>query len=510
MLRSLFIFSVFCAVLPAQVVLGGASTLPAATQPGAAVVADFNNDGLQDVGVAVGVPDRFETFARSGSGFNAGIATLLAGSTRPFDAESGDIDGDGDADVVVSLRDANQIQVLVNNAGLFLLPGNTTSCGGEPENIVLADLDNDGDLDVATSNRASNSVTILLNDGNGAFSASATLPVAGESIDIIATDLDGDGDLDLAVAIASNRTIELFLNAGSASFSAGTPISTGPQLEPAFLTAADLDGNGQVDLVTTTMGGGLDQILVFFATGGANFATPFAIATPGHADGIDAADLDGDGDIDLAMSLGVSNGIVVLENSGTGFFTVGATATVGTGPGRIRCLDVDGGLPDIVVTNALSNDVTVISNATPLATPNYPGTDEDFVTRFAVNGGGFTVVGGGSDALDVAPGTLLTLSHTSENGTFTGVAGASAFGSVLATGSIFPTPIAGLHVNLPSAFFVVAPNILGFPAAAPISYSVPYPGGAAGLSVLIQGVVSTSSGINGIYVSANGLELRLQ
>ena len=88
----------------------------------------------------------------------------------------------------------------------------TFAVGNFPRSLTAGDLDGDGDLDLVVANQNDDEVTVLLNDGSGGFSEAAGSPVAVGNLPqaVTAGDLDGDSDLDLAVTIISvNGTVLL-------------------------------------------------------------------------------------------------------------------------------------------------------------------------------------------------------------------------------------------------------------------------------------------------------------
>ena len=94
--------------------------------------------------------------------------------------------------------------------------------GGNSAKAALGDLDNDGDLDVVIANitggDGENAETVWLNDGLGNFSAHPTAPTfgAGNSDDLELGDFDGDGDLDAIVANTFGEAETVWLNASVA------------------------------------------------------------------------------------------------------------------------------------------------------------------------------------------------------------------------------------------------------------------------------------------------------
>ena len=124
----------------------------------------------------------------------------------------GDVDGDGDLDLVVANGTTDNVSVLLNSGdGRFGVAENF-GVVDLPVSVVGVDLDRDGDLDLVVANQLSNNVTALLNDGSGAFVVADNFPVGTRPFDVTAGDLDGDGDIDLATANNLGNDVSVLLN----------------------------------------------------------------------------------------------------------------------------------------------------------------------------------------------------------------------------------------------------------------------------------------------------------
>ena len=124
-------------------------------------------------------------------------------------------------------------------------------------NAALGDLDGDGDLDLVLARGRHWPLTdrVLLNDGEGRFTRVADLPgPADRTYTAGLADLDGDGDLDVFVGNDRPDAQALYLNDGQARFTAAGSFGEG-EWHTRNLTAADLDGDGLTDIVVANRGG---------------------------------------------------------------------------------------------------------------------------------------------------------------------------------------------------------------------------------------------------------------
>ena len=198
------------------------------------------------------------------------------------------------------------------------------------------------------------------------------IPTAGGPEYTLAADLDGDGDLDLATA-NTGPNVSLLRNDGQGAFShAGdvlTPMQPMQWSHAEGLAAADLNGDGLLDLAVADqdrqLGILLGQGSLMFAPGPDPAGTELASA----AESVAAADLDGDGDVDLAVANGFRNDTLALfTNDGAAGFTRAASLAVGADPSTVLALDLDGdGRTDLVTANEAGRSISVLRATGPLA-----------------------------------------------------------------------------------------------------------------------------------------------
>jgi hypothetical protein len=308
------------------------------------------------------------TFAAPTVAANSAVPT----SFSTDNVVTGDIDGDGDLDLLTANGNVN---VRLNNgAGIFTTPANGTVPTNGASNLVLGDVDGDGDLDLLTANYYTNSVSVRLNNGAGIFTAPAAseVPVGIGPVDLVVGDVDGDGDLDLLTANTNSpATVSVRLNNGAGVFTAPTNgtvsmASSANALNSAdALVLGDIDGDGDLDLLTAN--GLPGTVSIRLNDGAGNFTIP-AVAANGTVTNLGAytlavGDVDGDGDLDLLTAnygttflAGASGSLVnVLLNNGAGVFAAPAgapTILAGRNANKLVLGDVDGdGDLDLLTAN---------------------------------------------------------------------------------------------------------------------------------------------------------------
>jgi hypothetical protein len=292
---------------------------------------DFDGDGAVDVFVGATYQTRSRLYLGDGSGgFTERTATHLPGVDLSLgDAEPGDVDADGDLDLV--LADWGPGDNMVNDGGRTRLwlndgTGRFTDATNErmPEarvrfswDLEFVDVDNDFDLDVLVSCKRCAGGFLFRNDGAGRFEEDRRgLPQYTNNYEYEAMDLDGDGFLDLVTIndgdivgeSGGSRREHVFRNDGEGRFRDATdawwPDSENIGEDDNMVAFLDYDSDGDADFVIGSLSGP-DRLLVNDGAGGLRTANGvFAGAdTPGTL-GIALGDLDGDGRLDVVQAQG--------------------------------------------------------------------------------------------------------------------------------------------------------------------------------------------------------------
>jgi hypothetical protein len=279
----------------------------------------------------------------------------------------GDLDGDGDNDIVSANYTSGTLRVLFNQGDGTFVSGDPVPAGDATTSVALGDIDGDGDLDaVAGSGLMYGYVTVLFNDGTGSFTAGGTFPTNGSTWDVALGDLDGDGDLDLAAA--NNEFYDqlvVLLNDGSGSFGAAYTFEAG--FLATDLALGDVNGDGLADVVTD--GDGYDAYLLLNQStpGAPAFSAPSAYFAY-EPFGVALGDVNGDGHLDLVtasfLAYGGSRGsVAVLPGDGSGSFGAPQTFFTGLQPTAVTLGDADGdGSLDAFTADRFSYTVSCLLN----------------------------------------------------------------------------------------------------------------------------------------------------
>ena len=207
----------------------------------------------------------------------------------------GDFNHDGKPDLITVRGDV--LLQLGNGGGTFRAP---VTVGTTPSNLGLnelatADLNHDGNLDLVVTT-SQNAVYIFFGNGDGAFQQPITMTTAQRATSTAIGDFNGDGLLDLAVG-DTNGGIEIFTNQGGKNFvyQSTIPVASGGYIQK--VRAGDVNANGITALAAIT----LTQAYVLWGDGQSHF-TPVSLAPYSAPANLNIADLNQDGNADIMVT----------------------------------------------------------------------------------------------------------------------------------------------------------------------------------------------------------------
>jgi hypothetical protein len=314
-----------------------------------------NEDGFPDLVLAKGRhwPLLNQVLLNNGKGhFTA--SDLGTTPTRTYSAALADVNRDGHLDVLVSNdRPDRKLIYLGDGQGHFRIGGSFGNPEWPTRYLTLADLNGDGYPDLLIANRGVTSKRYSfagLNDGTGHFPSFTPLEGTESATIIVAADLDGDGAIDLFVPHRDGGQSFVFWNDGKGKFTRRTPVGP-PNAAARAASAADLNGDGRPDLV---VGDERQGLFVYLNGDGRTFGEPILLASQRRVPyAVALADMNCDRTVDVVVGYREGPGSVFFnDGTGTNFHEVPWNDGQGSVYGlAIADLDQDG-WPDIAAARS--------------------------------------------------------------------------------------------------------------------------------------------------------------
>lgn len=253
-----------------------------------------------------------------------GPAVTVPVGQRPLDVAIGDLDGDGVLDLVSADVGDAKLSVLLGTDG----GGDFAQAAAGPLSVsahllALSDVDRDGDLDVVATQHNTANAAVWLGDGTGGFSAASGSPfVVHQGVPhnhgLAVGDVSSDGVPDIITCNQEDRSLSVLLGDGTGHFSpaANSPIRL--KADPYVCRIADVDGDGNVDVVVPLIGGAGVAFLRGDGRGGFAQAPGSPYATVARPYTVAIADVDADGRADVVVAHDDSDQMTILAGQADG------------------------------------------------------------------------------------------------------------------------------------------------------------------------------------------------
>jgi hypothetical protein len=343
------------------------TVIPVGHRPGPLAIADVNHDGHPDIIVA-NMDDRTVTvLLGDGKGnFTPSPGSPFACGENPNDIAIGDMNGDGNPDLIIANTQTPYITILLGDGkgGFSPAPHSPFATTSRPHvhGVAVGDFMGDGKLSVVTDSWGNDSIILLPGDGHG------NLLTPGKSFDadihsdqgVRAAAFNGDGKLDIVMTNQAKGAVGLMLGDGKGGFTRA-PHSPFPAVQVAFaFTVGDVNGDGIPDVAVMPYDRDLTDpsqlgVVILLGDGKAGFTkmrgSPFSLEGCAGPDRVAIGDVTGDGVPDFVVSCAQNAQMMVFEGSRNGTFKR-ATIPVKTGWSGLAISDVRGdGKKEIVISN---------------------------------------------------------------------------------------------------------------------------------------------------------------
>jgi len=332
------------------------------TGPRALALGDVDANGQLDLVVASTDDANVSVLLRDAEGFGNQVDYTLA--ARPGWVALHDLNYDGTLDLAVASIDSSSVKVLLGMGDGTFAPVVESPSTRSVLSLVLGDVNNDGNWDAVTAPNGdispprpgeSSFVSVFLGDGSGKFDEPQLVAEGEECPSVALGDANHDGKLDLARLNAKRATVSVLFGNGDGTFADSQEYATGAA--PAFVTFADLDGDGELDLLTADSAS--NEVSILLGLSGGAFAERVAYRTGASPQHVSVTDLNGDHHPDLITANASDFGVSVLQGIGDGTFagkvdfSAAANPSDQPAPRASAVADFDGdGRPDFAVATA--------------------------------------------------------------------------------------------------------------------------------------------------------------
>ena len=353
---------------------------------GSVHVGDLNGDGELDVLFSASLDDKIAFFTSTDGGENFNLEqTISTEANQVQEVQAVDLDGDGDMDVLTSLYLEGKVLWYENTDGNgnFSAANIITEDADGAISVYAADMDKDGDMDVISASFFENRIAWFENtNGLGSFGPPKTITTnASEAYSVYAADIDGDGDMDVLSASSLDNKIAWYENTSGLGFFGSQKTITTDATEATSVHAADIDGDGDMDVLSTSFG---DDKIAWYENrdGDGDFGSQKIISTDVDAPySVFAADIDGDGDMDVLSASAADSKIAWYENT-NGLGNFGSQNTITTnaiGAVSVFAVDIDeDGDMDVLSASYTDDKIALYENL------NTVSIEENYEQHFSI------------------------------------------------------------------------------------------------------------------------------
>jgi hypothetical protein len=340
----------------------------AANAPWGPATGDFNGDGRQDIIVTNSSSSSASVYINSGGSIPGSATSTLTTGGTPRGVATGDFNGDGKTDAIV-LNATGSASVYINSGTALPTTATSTLAGSSPQYVATGDFNGDGKTDAVITNNSTNTASVFINSGTALpTTATSNLTTGTSPLGIAVADINGDNYPDVLVVNNSSTTVSVYVNAsGTLPTTASYTLTTGSN--PQQIAAADINGDGKPDVVVTNATANTASVYINSGTTLPTSAS-YTLTTGASPFGIIIGDFNGDALNDAATvnTNGVGS-ISIFANSGSSLATTASTTLfTGSSPKTAAYADFNAdGKNDIVATNSGATTVSLFRNTTPTA-----------------------------------------------------------------------------------------------------------------------------------------------
>jgi len=309
---------------------GSNATLNVGNIPACVVSADVNGDGKPDLISGSFYDGSLTVLTNDGNGGFVSNATVNAGPGFPspyvgvYSIATADVNGDGRPDLIRANYYAFSLTVFTNNGGGVLGSNATLMTWNSPRDMAVADVNGDGRPDLVCVSAGSVGGLpppdvynmVFTNDGTGSFGTNAAQIFGSPSVSVAVADINDDGKPDLVTVDANDDLLRVWTNNGSGVF--GSNVTLSVEGIPTSIALADVNRDGKPDVICasydSSVSGYPGYLTAFTNNGTGIFGLYTTLAVGSYPHCVVAADVNGDGRLDLITANFFDNNLSLLFN----------------------------------------------------------------------------------------------------------------------------------------------------------------------------------------------------
>ncbi|MGH9730688.1 MAG: FG-GAP repeat domain-containing protein [Candidatus Acidiferrales bacterium] len=346
--------------------------IPVGKGPGSIAIADVNHDGKPDIIVSNTADETFSVLLGDGNGhFTPAPGSPFPSGKGPNDIAVADMNGDGDADLVIANTGTPYLTVLLGDGKGGFKPSShspfATASYPHVHGVAVADFMGDGKLAAITDSWGHNQILLIPGDGKGnLILPGKSFPTGKRPYERLrSADFNRDGKPDVVTTDLDINAVTILLGDGRGGFreASGSPFPAG--VFPWGVAVDDMNYDGNLDLVVIPYDRDITDpkqlgVTVLLDDGKGYFTTmhgsPFSLVGCHGPDRVATGDLNGDGFRDIVVSCAQNNKLMLYMGSKDGSFRI-STQNVQTGWSGLAVTDLNGdGKDDIIVSNTVQEN----------------------------------------------------------------------------------------------------------------------------------------------------------